>query len=153
MRYRYLLVLAIVCCPVVRADEGQVLSPYDMNGDGYVNIQDIDGFIEALYDGSKYITVQDINPFVALVNAARPQLELYIPDGGVLYTDNTLPVQEGLDPEKHYIVCRSLLTYDGTTYAVATDGYIESIEHMCARMGADPATVTVIVVPATQPSN
>lgn len=146
-----LIALGFAFC--VAGQVGEPLPKYDMNGDGYVNVQDIDLFVLALRDGSGYITVQDINPFTAQINSAKPVLELYVPMGCTVYMAADIPQQEGLDPERDYIVCHDVEIYDGVKYIPAFDGRLESFESICNRRGMDPNYTTIIVVPTTQPSD
>lgn len=144
-----LIALGFAFC--VAGQVGEPLPKYDMNGDGYVNVQDINGFGEALSAG--YFTVQDINPFMREVNAAKAEMQVVIGAGGAIYTDSSIDIIDGLDPDRHYIVCRGLITADGVAYAQGAEGRINSVEQLCGWLGSTPDATTIIVVPTTQPSD
>lgn len=124
---------------------GDVLPKYDVNGDGFVNVQDANEFVAALAAG--YFTVQDINPFLAEIAKARPTISLYVPHGMVYYIEPGLPEQTGLDPEKPYIVCREVQVVGGVAYVVTSSRQFFDVAVLCTDTGYTRAEVTLVVVP------
>lgn len=146
----FILLLGLIALVFALCVGAQELSPYDMNGDGYVNVQDVNGFGEALSAG--YFTVQDINPFLLEINSAKPEMTIAYGLGMTYYAGSDLPYQDGLDPDGAYIVCHGVEYIEGEEYIVTPDGWIRSVADLCRVMGRERSEVNIIVVQsATQP--